>query len=45
MAMANSMFVRQNSSRSRFARHALVRQAAEQYRRDFRLPSGSSTAH
>lgn len=33
------------ASRSRCHRHAFVRQAAEQYRRDRLLPSGSSAPH
>ncbi|MCX4581407.1 hypothetical protein OHB41_51605 [Streptomyces sp. NBC_01571] len=44
-AAANSTLVRHHSSRSRFPRHAFVRQAVEQYRRDFRLPSGNGLPH
>lgn len=44
-AAANSTLLRHHSSRSRFHLHAFVRQAAEQYRRDVRLPSGSGLPH
>ncbi|MEU0823176.1 hypothetical protein [Streptomyces mirabilis] len=44
-AAANSGLLRHHSSRSCFRLHAFVRQAAEQYRRDFRLPWGSGLPH
>ncbi|MFE2972635.1 hypothetical protein ACFXKC_55725 [Streptomyces sp. NPDC059340] len=44
-AVANSRLLRHHSSRSCFHLHAFVRQAAEQYRRDFRQPWGSGLPH
>jgi hypothetical protein len=44
-AAANSLLLRHHSSRSRFLRHAFVRQVAERYRRDRRLTFGNGLPH
>ncbi|MCX4649317.1 MULTISPECIES: transposase [unclassified Streptomyces] len=44
-AAPSSTLLRHHSSRSRLHLHCFVRQAAEQYRRDFRLPSDSGLPH